>query len=79
MGIIEALKKSKEITRGQRVNLLGLLLTYFCLVILGAILLIFGVFFALSIILIGNAFVYEKLMHAHKTEESAVSPEPAVV
>lgn len=59
---IQALKKSLEITRGERLHLLVLGLCLLGIIILGALALFVGLVIAIPITWIAGAFVYRKLM-----------------
>lgn len=61
-GPIEALKKSLEITRGERIHLLVLCLCFLGIIILGALALFVGLLIAVPITWITMAYVYKKLM-----------------
>jgi len=67
-GIITSLKRSWEITKGQEVSLLILLLVEIALVVLGLICFIIGIFMAAPYIGLMNCYVFRKLT-AFKTEE----------
>jgi len=59
--IVESLKKSWEITRGNTWNLFLLYLLLFLINILGALALIVGLFWSIPTTMVAEAFVYRKL------------------
>lgn len=73
MGPIEALKKSLEITRGNRANLLLFLLLLVLINIIGFIALFVGLLVTMPVSLLATTFFYRKLLEQKEEKE-----EPAV-
>lgn len=68
MGISEAMQKSAELTKGVKLQLLGLNLTLVGVMILGFLALGIGILVAVPIVWLADVYVYKKLLKAHKTE-----------
>jgi Predicted integral membrane protein len=60
-GVVSSLKRSWEITKGQEVPLLLLLLTEIMLAILGLLLFVIGIFITAPLIAMMNCYVFRKL------------------
>lgn len=61
LGIIDAMKKSAELTRGVKLSLFGFGLTSLGIIILGALCFGVGVFVAAPVVWLGVIFIYRKL------------------
>jgi uncharacterized membrane protein len=73
LGLIEAFKKSYEITKGNILSLIGL--TLFCLLIIvaGLILLIVGVIPAIMIVYFASFYAYRKMIDGHVKDEEKIA------
>lgn len=71
LGPIEALKRSGQITQGEKWNLFLLSLLSMGVMLLGVLALVVGLFAAIPVLMMTNVFVYRKLLSSHST--SAVS------
>lgn len=71
-GIIDSLKRSWEITRGEEKQLALLLLLTICLIILGIILFFVGVFVAIPLIIMMQCYVFRKL-NTFKTKQETLA------
>ncbi len=74
MGPLEALKASKEITRGSRGRILLLNLIYIGITFLGALAFLVGLFLTIPTLVLANTYVYKKL-----TDASTAAPPAAPV
>jgi uncharacterized membrane protein len=78
MGVMEALKKSAEMTDGIKLDLFGLGLVLLGVIILGALVLGVGLLAAIPTVWLATAYVYRKLSKAASkskeiTEETATA------
>ncbi len=72
-GPIEALKKSAEITKGNRLNLFMFILLILFINILGMFFFFIGLIITIPITILATAFVYRKLSEKLSAEENIVS------
>jgi uncharacterized membrane protein len=71
LGVIDALKYSSRITRGNRLNLFGLGIVAFGIVLAGLLALVFGLIFALPLAWLLGFVAYRWLQYGRK---SAIDP-----
>jgi hypothetical protein len=62
MGGVESLKASWEVTKGSRMHIFKLLVVQFLIIIAGGALIGVGLFLAIPVVLMSQAFVYRKLI-----------------
>lgn len=74
---MDALRKSAEITEGERWNLFILGFALFGVILLGVLALGIGIFAALPVVWIAAAFIYRKLLKATKAPKEEIETAPA--
>lgn len=74
---MDALRKSAEITEGERWNLFILGFALFGVILLGVLALGIGIFAALPVVWIAVAFIYRKLLKSTKASKEEIETAPA--
>jgi uncharacterized membrane protein len=64
MGGVESLKASWEVTKGSRMHIFKLLVVQFLILAAGALLIGVGLFIAIPVVMMSQAFVYRKLVQS---------------
>lgn len=82
LGVVDCLRRAWEMTEGRKPQLFVLVLAIIGLMLLGAVALVIGIFFAMPLSLVISAVTYDELCRAHapapSTADLASRPDPLV-